>query len=524
MERTEKSGSINIRGTLYLYSLHAESDSLQISFEEKETGKKWQGDFTDQYIESMTQKANSFKRFPIFTKMLISSLESSSDSVIIDLLTAQELAMFRNWRSQNTSADPNPKVTTKRYLILTYTVEFDRVHYPLPLAFQETPDPEALQRTISRLRFELESIKNAAPEEGGIIKIYQENSQLKQRLQILEQNLTINSAQRKENPEIENLINENKILEDENEKLKIEGNKEVRILKKKNEDLQIGLDSLKQQMDGIINQLESENDERMEVKEIKTKYTSLCGMLDKSAKNEKRLNEEINKVQIEIEKLTECDGKQKERIKQLESELQTAIKARNAKNVGSSPNRISRSPAARSPGYSRVSNSPKTATTNSRTSSRPGSDRIPQRVTQPYRGRSPGTSPASSINRSPLNSRQRTPPNRRDSPPATRSSPNTRASPNARNSPNTRNSYNVRNSPNTRNSPNSRTSYNARNSPNARNSYNSRNSPKAGYQRGGVTDENNPIRKRSPKSSGPAVSDIDARLSRLQELLKKAKS
>ena len=40
----------------------------------------------------------------------------------------------------------------KRYLILTYAVEFDRVHYPLPLTFDEHPTTDALQKTITRLR------------------------------------------------------------------------------------------------------------------------------------------------------------------------------------------------------------------------------------------------------------------------------------------------------------------------------------------------------------------------------------
>ena len=44
----------------------------------------------------------------------------------------------------------------RRYLILTYSGEFDRVHYPLPIDFEETPDAEAMARTISWLRKELE--------------------------------------------------------------------------------------------------------------------------------------------------------------------------------------------------------------------------------------------------------------------------------------------------------------------------------------------------------------------------------
>ncbi len=39
-----------------------------------------------------------------------------------------------------------------RYLILTYRVEYDRVHYPLPLSFEEVPSVSSLQRVIRRLR------------------------------------------------------------------------------------------------------------------------------------------------------------------------------------------------------------------------------------------------------------------------------------------------------------------------------------------------------------------------------------
>lgn len=40
----------------------------------------------------------------------------------------------------------------QRYLILTYAAEYDRVHYPLPLAFVDCPTREQLERTIDRLR------------------------------------------------------------------------------------------------------------------------------------------------------------------------------------------------------------------------------------------------------------------------------------------------------------------------------------------------------------------------------------
>ncbi len=35
-----------------------------------------------------------------------------------------------------------------------------RVHYPLPLLYEENPEPEALKQTIRRLRDELEEVKS----------------------------------------------------------------------------------------------------------------------------------------------------------------------------------------------------------------------------------------------------------------------------------------------------------------------------------------------------------------------------
>ncbi len=51
-----------------------------------------------------------------------------------------------------TSLDPIPPHVRPRYLILTYRVEYDRVHYPLPLAFEDVPSVSSLQRVIRRLR------------------------------------------------------------------------------------------------------------------------------------------------------------------------------------------------------------------------------------------------------------------------------------------------------------------------------------------------------------------------------------
>jgi coiled-coil domain-containing protein 61 len=98
--------------------------------------------------------------------MLSSAFSKDSDSVFVDLLTLADLEMLKarktgaSVRSDQPSQSQSQSMTAsrrqlKRYLILTYTGEFDRVHFPLPLAFEEKPNAVALVRTIRRLRLRL---------------------------------------------------------------------------------------------------------------------------------------------------------------------------------------------------------------------------------------------------------------------------------------------------------------------------------------------------------------------------------
>ena len=77
-------------------------------------------------IEEITRKTGNFKKFVTFLKMLKSSLNQDSDSVFIDLLTYSDLEMLKNRKSRNPGTQNPGKANNKRYLILTYAVEFDR--------------------------------------------------------------------------------------------------------------------------------------------------------------------------------------------------------------------------------------------------------------------------------------------------------------------------------------------------------------------------------------------------------------
>ena len=57
------------------------------------------------------------------------------------------------------SPSSSSKAQAKRYLILTYNVEFDRIHYPLALTYCGQPDPQILQEIIRKLQAELDSTR-----------------------------------------------------------------------------------------------------------------------------------------------------------------------------------------------------------------------------------------------------------------------------------------------------------------------------------------------------------------------------
>lgn len=106
--------------------------------------------------------------------MLITALNTESDSVFVDILTYSDLEELRKRKLGNTeessSAAPGTSASrgnSKRYLILTYAGEFDRAHYPLPLAHDPDPSPAALRRTVERLRAELAVSKDGSDNGGS---------------------------------------------------------------------------------------------------------------------------------------------------------------------------------------------------------------------------------------------------------------------------------------------------------------------------------------------------------------------
>ncbi|CAD7704240.1 unnamed protein product [Ostreobium quekettii] len=151
-------------GVNYFLSVSTvKGDTLVVEVEDGSDASRWRGEFTSRYIEDITAKTGNFKKYPVFIKMLVTALKGQSEAVFIDLLTYSDLETLKSRRGGGGGQPLHQTIppNNKRYLILTYAAEFDRVHYPLPLVYEENPDPHRLKEIIRNLRSELGALRAA---------------------------------------------------------------------------------------------------------------------------------------------------------------------------------------------------------------------------------------------------------------------------------------------------------------------------------------------------------------------------
>ncbi|XP_029029712.1 centrosomal protein CCDC61 isoform X2 [Betta splendens] len=161
-EGSEVMEDIVFRGVEFSVKIEVDKGLLIVEISDSVTADQWRSEFNPAYIEDLTRKTGNYKQFPIFCSMLESAVRKTSDSVTLDLLTYADLELLRNRKAGVVSRPRGQQqpsaLTAKRYLILIYTVEFDRIHYPLPLPYVGKPDPAALQKEVRALRAELSAL------------------------------------------------------------------------------------------------------------------------------------------------------------------------------------------------------------------------------------------------------------------------------------------------------------------------------------------------------------------------------
>ncbi|OMJ88734.1 hypothetical protein SteCoe_9279 [Stentor coeruleus] len=175
------SGQKVFHSKVYWIDLYADDNKMRIKVKEKLTNSYFIGEFTIGFIENLTHKAGSSKKFSVFLNMLSSAIQGISSAVVLGLESHTDLEKLRSKPLQG-----NAKTI---YLILTYLSEFDKVFYPLPLKQQAySQDFESLlclyKDEISHLTGSLNSIsaeKIQLFEECKSLK--SENSHLKSSLE-----------------------------------------------------------------------------------------------------------------------------------------------------------------------------------------------------------------------------------------------------------------------------------------------------------------------------------------------------
>ncbi|KAF7412591.1 hypothetical protein HZH66_001487 [Vespula vulgaris] len=101
---------------------------LELTITDKFTAEDWRSSYDTAYIENLTHKTGNYKQFDVFVAMLQSGLLKTSESITLDLLTFEDLELLRSRKIDNSSISAiSNKANNRRYLILTYTVEFDRI-------------------------------------------------------------------------------------------------------------------------------------------------------------------------------------------------------------------------------------------------------------------------------------------------------------------------------------------------------------------------------------------------------------
>jgi coiled-coil domain-containing protein 61 len=328
--------SINFKGTEYILYLSANENSLKINLETANESNYWNGEYDARYLEEITTKIGSYKSFHVILKMLMSALAKESETVMVELLSFRDLEAMRMKRSMNNSNTSlmsesvsnnllDPVKMNKKYLIITYANEFEKVNFPLPLNYLIQPDMQTMLRTIERLR----KCKNANPNNfinnKEIEDIKLENINLKNKIKLLESQRKFGAVDNDES-----LRNYNNIKE-EYEAYKTQAENKIKLLSKTIEDIKANFSS--------TDHNKAENNEKYIkiITELESRLKKAEEILIKERREGQVYIEEKNKdieaALKEVNFYKENEKKLNVKIKQLEKELEYQMK-RSLYNTG----------------------------------------------------------------------------------------------------------------------------------------------------------------------------------------------
>lgn len=353
----------------YILYLSTNDINLTISLEQASETLYWNGIFDARYLEEITNKAGSPKSFEVFIKMLMSGLANESENVLVDLLSYKDLEMMRNKKTNHSSSSGNNlnesssmnqdlSIINKKYLIISYTNEFEKVHYPLPLSFILQPDISYTLRTIERLKklnqkissqnpnnnsFSISNRGNLTPSASNannsiinikdIEELKNENQNLKNKIKLLESHRKLGAVENDE------FLRNYSGIKEEYDAYKEESESKIRLLAKTIEDLKLkinyNIDSAALNEEGANDNKKINKIEKLlrTISELEEKLIKADEIVIKERKTAAQYidekNREMEKNKKEIFFMKENEKKLKVKINQLEKDLELANKKTN---------------------------------------------------------------------------------------------------------------------------------------------------------------------------------------------------
>ena len=345
----------------YILYLNTSDINLNISLEQCSETLYWNSVFDSRYLEEITNKAGSFKTFEVFLKMLMSGLSYESDNVLVDLISYKDLEIMRNRKnnlqtstnnlSESNNLSNDLSIINKKYLIISYSNEFEKVHYPLPINFIVQPEISLTLRTIERLKGYIS--KNIGPNSNimgkssnkindsainnpivnikDIEEIKSENQNLKNKLKLLESQRKLGAVENDE------YLRNYSGIKEEYEEYKSQTEIKIKLLLKTIDDLKLKINynidtnensentngNKTEKLTKTINDLENklEKAEEIVMKERKTAQSYI-----------EEKNREVEKIKKEIFFMKDNEKKLKVKINLLEKDLELANKRTNYSN------------------------------------------------------------------------------------------------------------------------------------------------------------------------------------------------
>jgi hypothetical protein len=156
--------------------------SIHVSLQNTSQSLAYSNTFTSSYIHSLTTRVGNYKPYNVFIEMILDGFKSrstrsrsnaSTGVVTIDLVTGEDL--LANAKPDNSRSSAAELPSKKIYLVLTYAVAYDRVHYPLPLLLRTNRNrsPQPRQRETAHKLLKPEENLNMENESSSELKMYQ---------------------------------------------------------------------------------------------------------------------------------------------------------------------------------------------------------------------------------------------------------------------------------------------------------------------------------------------------------------